>query len=101
LSLSLGTTESDGTVIFDGIVGGNLTVRVYLTDEKQPYATKTSLVDESKTIEIRLEKYVMLAGFLVETSQLTTAIIIVATVIIILLIEIYRKKHPRLQEGLS
>ena len=101
LPLGLGTTKSDGTVIFDNIVGGNLTIRVYLTDETQPCAAKTSLVDQSKTIEIKLEKYVILAGFLVETSQLTTAIIILATVILILLIEIYRKKRPKPQEDLG
>jgi len=101
LSLFLGTTESDGIVTFDSIVGGNLTVRVYLTDETQPSAAKTSLVDESKTIEVKIEKYVILAGFLVETSQLTTAIIILAIVILILLVEMYRKKGPKLQEGLS
>lgn len=95
LSLSPRTTESDGTATFDNIVGGNLTIRIYLTDQTQPFAIKASLVDESKTIEIKIDKYVILAGFLVETSHLATAIIILATVILIFLIEIYRKKHPK------
>jgi hypothetical protein len=92
LSLPVGKTESDGTITFGSIVGGNLTMAVYLTEETQPCAVKTLFVDESKTIEIKIEKYVILGGFLVETSQLTTAIIILAAIILILLIEMYRKK---------
>jgi hypothetical protein len=99
LSLSPRTTQSDGTATFDNIVGGNLTIRVYLTDQTQPCTIKASLVDESKTIEIKIDKYVILAGFLVETSHLATAIIILATVILIFSIEIYRKKRLKPQKG--
>jgi hypothetical protein len=35
----------------------------------------------------------MLAGFLVETSQLATVVIIVATVLFVLTIEVYRRRH--------
>ncbi len=92
LSLPVGTTESDGTVTFDSIVGGNHIMTVYLTEETQPFVVKTLFVDESKTIEVKIEEYVILAGFLVETSQLTTAIIILAAIILILLIEMYRRR---------
>lgn len=99
LSISPRTTEPDGTATFDNIVGGNITIRVYLTDQMHPCAARTSLVDESKTIEIKIEKYVILAGFLVETSYLATTTIILAAVILVFLIEIYRKKPLRSQKG--
>jgi len=99
LSLSPRATESDGTATFDNIVGGNLTIRVYLADQTQPCTIKTSLVDESKTIEIKIDKYVILTVFLVETSHLATAMIILATVILIFLIEIYRKRHLKPQKA--
>ncbi len=86
-------TESDGLVTFSNIIGGDLKVTVYLPERSQPFMVTTLFVDNSRPIEIKLDKYVVLAGFLVETSYLTTAIIIVATVLLVLLIEVYRRKR--------
>jgi hypothetical protein len=86
-------TKSDGLVTFSNIIGGNLQVTVYLPEQSQPFTVTTSFVDSSKTIEIKLDKYVILAGFLVETSTLTTAIIIAVTAILALSIEVYRRKR--------
>ena len=86
-------TQSDGTVTFSDIIGGNLPVMVYLPGQSDPCSVTTPYIDESKTIEIKIWKYVIIAGFLVETSQLTTAIIIAAGALLILSIEIYRKKR--------
>jgi len=44
---------------------------------------------------------VIIAGFLVETGQLITAVIIVAAIILILSIEIYRRKHLKSQKSVS
>ena len=94
-------TKSDGLATFSNIIGGDLQVTVYLPERSQPFMVTTSFVDSSKTIEIKLDKYVVLAGFLVETSYLTTAIIIVATVLLVLLIEIYRRKRFKPQKSSS
>jgi len=94
-------TKSDGLVIFSNIIGGDLQVTVYLPERSQPFMVTTSFVDSSKAIEIKLDKYVVLAGFLVETSYLTTAIIIAATVLLVLLIEVYRRKRLKPQKSSS
>ncbi len=86
-------TRPDGIAEFLNIIGGKLRVRVYLSGSSQPQLDTTSYVDNSATIQIKIEKYVVLAGFLIETSQLTTAIIIVVTVILILSLEVYRRKR--------
>jgi len=86
-------TKSDGLVTFSKIIGGDLQVTVYLPGQSEPFMATTLSVDSSKTVEIKLDKYVVLAGFLVETSYLATAIIIIVTVLLVLLIEIYRKRH--------
>jgi hypothetical protein len=86
-------TKSDGLATFSNIIGGDLQVTVYLPEQSQPFMVTTSFVDGSKTIEIKLDKYVMLAGFLVETSYLTTVIIIAVAVLLVLLIEVYKKKR--------
>jgi len=94
-------TESDGTATFNNVIGGSLNVGVHLSGQAQPCVTATYSIGEPKTIEIRLEKYVLLAGFLIETSQFTTAIIIAATVILILSLEVYRRKRLRPQKSES
>lgn len=94
-------TKSDGLVTFSNIIGGDLQVTVYLPEQSQPFMVTTSVVDSSRTIEIKLNKYVILAGFLVETSHLTTAMIIAATVLLVLLIEVYRRKRLKPQKSSS
>jgi len=94
-------TKSDGLVTFSNIIGGHLQVTVYLPGQSQPFMNTTSVVDSSKTIEIKLDKYVTLAGFLVEISHLTTAMIIAATVLLVLLIEVYRRKRLKPQKSSS
>jgi len=94
-------TSSNGMATFSNIVGGDLRTAVYLPGQLQPCAVKTSYVDGSATIEIRIDKYVMLAGFLVETSQLTTVIIIAVAGVLAVSIEVYRRKRPKPQKSES
>jgi hypothetical protein len=94
-------TKSDGLVTFSNIIGGDLQVTVYLPGQSQPFEVTTPSIDSSRTIEIKLDKYVVLAGFLVETSHLTTAMIIAATVLLVLLIEVYRRKRLKPQKSSS
>lgn len=88
-------TQSDGIAIFDGngegITGGKIHITTYLDD--QLCKTEDFFVGNSTTIEVRLDKYVMLAGFLVEASQFATLLIIMATVILFLFIEFFRGKR--------
>jgi hypothetical protein len=86
-------TLSDGTVRFDDITGGTLQAVIYLFDDARPYMTQTFYVGNSATIGVKLEEYVLLAGFFVETSALITVIIILASVIVVLLVEVYRRRH--------
>ena len=86
-------TQADGSAVFSELTGGSLQVVVYLSDQTQPFTEGTYSVVTSTTIEMRANKYVMLAGFLVETSQLATVVIIVATVLFVLAIEVYRRRR--------
>jgi hypothetical protein len=94
-------TQSDGTVTFDNVIGGNLQIALYLPGQTQPYEQNSFFVDDSTTIQINIEKYVILAGFLIETSQLAIAIIIVVTLILVLSIEVYRRKRAKAQKSES
>jgi hypothetical protein len=86
-------TQGDGNAVFSGLTGGGLQVVVYLLDKTQPFTESMYSVINSTTIEIRADKYVMIAGFLVETSQLATVMIIVATVLFVVTMEVYRRRR--------
>jgi hypothetical protein len=88
-------TQSNGAATFSDISGGNMQVILYLSGQTQPYMAENFYVDNSTTIGIKLEKYVILAGFLVETSSLITTILIIASVLLILSVEVYRRKRSK------
>jgi hypothetical protein len=92
-------TNSDGLATFSNIIGGDFHVTVYLFEQSQPSIATTSFVDSSETIEIKLEKYVVLAGVLVETSILAMAIIIIVAVLAVLSIEVYRRRRSKPQKS--
>jgi hypothetical protein len=85
-------TNSSGMAEFSNLIGGDLQVAVYLPGQTQICVAKNCYIDYQATIQIKIEKYVSLAGLLVETGQLATIIIIVVTVVMILSLEIYRRR---------
>lgn len=98
---SWNVTKSDGAAEFPDAIGGNLQVTVYLPGQSQPYMASLLYVDSSKTIQIKVERYTMLLGFLVETNHLVTSIIIVVSVIVILSLEVYRRRRLKPKTGKS
>ena len=90
---------SDGLVAFPSIIGGSLQVTIRLSGQPEPCVVTTTFVDSSRTIEIKIEKYTLLAGMLVETSQLLTAILIVIIVVLLLVLEILRRRRRKPQES--
>ena len=95
------SATSGGVATFNNIIGGDLQITVYMPGQSQPSKTTTSYVDSSQVIEIKLEKYVVLAGFLIETSQFATAMIIVVAIVLLLLVEIYRRRRSKPQKSSS
>jgi hypothetical protein len=90
---------SDGIASFKGIVGGNLTLTVSMKGQSDPLAVTTANVYNSTTIEIRLDKYIILAGMLVDLGQFVTVLAIVLIVIFIVCLEVYRRKRSRPQQS--
>jgi hypothetical protein len=88
-------TEADGIAKFTEI-GGMLTIKVYLSDQNQPITALTIFIGEERNetnpVEIKIERYVFLAGFLIETAQFAAMFLVAAVIIVILAIEVYRKK---------
>jgi hypothetical protein len=91
-------TQSNGVATFSSVSGGNLQITIYLSGQTQPYMAEGVYLANSMTIGIKLEKYVLLAGFLVETTSLVTVILIAASVILVLFVEVYRRKRIKPQQ---
>ncbi|MEM2910944.1 MAG: hypothetical protein QW146_00375 [Candidatus Bathyarchaeia archaeon] len=89
-------TESNGMAKFTEI-GGTLTIKVYLTNQNQPTTIFTTFIGEERNetnpIEVRIGKYVIIAGFLIETVQFTSMILVTAVIMLIVAVEVYRRKR--------
>ena len=99
VKINLKVTGTDGVASFTEI-GGTLTIKVYLTDSELPEATVTTYIGEkrdySNPILVKIGKYVVFAGLLVDTAQFAMVILILATVVLIAIIEIVRRKRLKL-----
>ncbi len=84
-----GTTQPNGTVTFQDVVGGDFQVDVYITSQTEPTVAEGLTVLSSTSTQIRVDRYVLLAGFLLQTSLIAIALVIISTVIVMLLIEVY------------
>jgi hypothetical protein len=91
-------TQSSGMASFSGISGGKVQIILYLSGRTQPYTAKELNVTNSMTIGIKLEKYIMLAGSLVETTSLITAILIIASALLVVSVEVYRRRRSKPQQ---
>ncbi|MEM2739116.1 MAG: hypothetical protein QXK93_09055, partial [Candidatus Bathyarchaeia archaeon] len=96
IQISSKITEANGLAAFTEI-GGRLTIKIYLVGHSQPTLTVTYSImearNETNPIEVKLSKYVVLAGFLVETTVFTTFTLIVAAVMVFAFLEILRRKR--------
>jgi hypothetical protein len=79
--------------------GGTLSIKVYLANQNQPTASLTcslvNAISEANPIEVKLAKYVVLAGFLVETAWFTTAVLIVAAIVLYMVLEVVRRRRTK------
>ncbi len=86
-------TGADGLAVLDNIIGGDLKISVYLKGETLPCVETVLFAESSRTIPVKIEKYVLFAGAIVETSHLTTLLVIVAAIVLVLFIEVFRKRR--------
>jgi hypothetical protein len=91
-------TQANGMATFDNLVGDSFSISVYLSDDGSPTAVQSLLVQGNATVLVKISKYVLLAGLLVETSQLAIAVIIVASLLLVLSLEVYRRRRNKSQK---
>jgi membrane protein implicated in regulation of membrane protease activity len=91
-------TQANGVVTFDNLVGDSFSISVYLSDQGPPTVVESLHVDGSTTVPIKINRYVLLVGLPVETSQLAIAVIIVLSVLLVLSLEVYRRRRNKSQK---
>ena len=84
---------ADGQTAFTGTTGGNMQVTARLPGQTEPLVATTAYVDTTRTIELKVDRFTILAGMIVETSQLLTIILIVLIVLLVLVFEVIRRRR--------
>jgi hypothetical protein len=89
--------QSDGTAVFNGVIGGNVQITAYLSEGDDNYEAANANVASPTTIQIQMGRYVMLGGLTVQTSFFITFFTILPTLLFFLIWELYtrRKTRPR------
>lgn len=89
------STGPDGTATINNLAGGELDIIISSSGMSTPIAARTVDLEDSTTIQIKVDKYVVFAGMFVETSQLAAIILIILVVAFVLFLELYRRRRVR------
>jgi hypothetical protein len=92
---SSGTTQTNGISLFSNVIGGNMQIITYINGKEASYEAVNLQVVEPTAIQVKMDKYVLLGPFLIETSTLTTVIIILAAIFLFLTLEVYRRRRSK------
>ncbi|RLI27643.1 hypothetical protein DRO50_04275, partial [Candidatus Bathyarchaeota archaeon] len=88
-------TKADGTATFQELIGGTYQINAYLNGQNDPAAATVTYIGESRTLELKLERHVIIAGMLVETAQLATLVAIILVAIFVAALELYLKRRRK------
>jgi len=83
-----GTTRTDGSVVFDGIIGGNARIMVYINGKLSQ--TRYLYLDGPGEVDFKIDGYVAVGGFALEASQFFTLTVVL--IIIALFLTIWKYK---------
>jgi hypothetical protein len=88
-------TPGDGTATFNNVVGGNLQIIAFAPGAESNYQAVALTVDRPTFVQIKMDGYIVLGPFLIQTSALLTLIIVIVAVILLVTVEIYRRRRHR------
>ena len=84
-----GFTGPDGQVTFSGILGGDSRISIYVGGRLS--GTRDLYLTDSEKVTFNLNRYVVIAGYAVETSQFVTAIAIAVLVVVFIVALAYKR----------
>ncbi len=95
------TTQADGTTTFSNVIGGNMQIIAYPEGMENSYEALNLQVTEPTTIQVKLDKYILIGPFLIEASVLATVIVVLMAIVLFVSIEVYRRKRAKPAESES
>jgi len=85
-------TNNIGKVIFNDVIGGYVQIVAFAQGAPNDFQAVVQTVNQPTSIQIKLDKYVALGPFLVQTNTLLTIAVILTLLILFVAVEIYRRK---------
>lgn len=93
------TTDADGVANFPTdtriLIGGDCRISAFLMGQTEPAQTATLYLGGSQTVTLKIAKYTVFAGLILETSQLATIIGVIVMTVLLLGIVIYKAVFKR------
>lgn len=90
---SQANTESNGVASFNGIIGGDS--RIYVSVAGRPGETRyLYLVGPATDVVFKMDEYVAIAGYALETSQFVTMVVVLIIIVAFIVVSTY-KRLPR------
>jgi uncharacterized membrane protein YhaH (DUF805 family) len=91
-------TDLNGKTLFKNITGGEIQISISVNGKL--CETRTIYLDETRMEVFKLERYVMVAGYLLEVTQFTASILLGLLVILFAIALIYRRlRTKKVSEG--
>ncbi len=88
-------TKGDGTAVFDNVIGGDMQVVAFASGAQNAYQAIALTVNQPTSIQITIERYVVLGSLLIPVSSLFAVIVILVAVVLLAIVEIYRRKRVK------
>jgi hypothetical protein len=88
-------TTGDGTVTFSNVIGGNMQITAFASEEQNDYQAVVLAVVQPTSVQIKIDRYVALGSLLIQTSSLITVAIILVAIVLFAVVEIYRRKRVK------
>ncbi len=88
-------TQGDGTATFNNVVGGDMQIVAFAQGAQNSYQAVTLSVDKPTSVQIQIDRYIVLGSFLIPVSSLITLIIILVAIVLFATVEIYRRRKVK------
>jgi hypothetical protein len=87
------TTQSNGVATFSNIIGGDMQIIAEPQGTRDAAQAVTVNVNEPTTVQIKIDKYISIGGFLMQATTLLSAVIIIVTVLLFTAVEYDRHRR--------
>ena len=88
-------TKGDGTATFSNVVGGSMQVVAFALGGENNYQSLTLNVDQPTTVQLKIDKYVVLGSLLAPVSSLIAVLVILIGIILLIIVEVYLRRRAK------